>query len=386
MDQSKVYFTDFRTYHGESLLHKMERLIKMAGIEQIDFEDKFVAVKMHFGEPGNLSFIRPNYAKVICDLVKAKGGKPFLTDCNTLYVGGRKNAIDHLKAAQENGFSPLTTGVPVIIADGLHGFDERLVPIPFENSYVKEAKIGAAIMDADIVISLTHFKGHVSAGFGGTIKNIGMGCGSHAGKMEMHTEGTPRVSRKRCVGCGTCVRNCAHEGIKVEDGLAVIQEDKCKGCGRCIAVCPKGALHNKFDIAKDVLNYKMAEYSWAVLHDRPSFHITLVQDVSPDCDCEGHNDLPIVPDVGMFAGFDPIALDQACVDAVNRQPIVEESLLGEIARGEKEEEGFKKIMLESGDGLDYFKMGHPITHWQSCLEYGEKIGLGTRNYEIVRMK
>ncbi len=361
MNQSKVYFTDFRTYHGESLLHKMDRLMKMAGIEQIDFEDKFVAVKMHFGEPGNLSFIRPNYAKVICDLVKAKGGKPFLTDCNTLYIGGRKNAIDHLKAAQENGFSPLTTGVPVIIADGLRGFDERLVPIPFENSYVKEAKIGAAVMDADIVITLTHFKGHVSAGFGGVLKNVG-------------------------IGCGTCVRNCAHEGVRVEDGIAVIQEDKCKGCGRCIAVCPKGAIHNKFDIAKDVLNYKMVEYSWAVLHDRPCFHVTLVQDVSPDCDCEGHNDMPIVPDVGMFASFDPVALDQACVDAVNRQPIVEESLLGEIARGEKEEEGFKKIRLESGDGLDYFKMGHPVTHWQSLLEYGEKIGLGTRNYEIVRMK
>ena len=183
--KSDVYFTNFRTTLTENLLQKIQRLIKKAGIEKIDFQDKFVAIKIHFGEPGNLAFLRPNYAKAVVDVIKSLGGKPFLTDCNTLYVGGRKNALDHIDAAYLNGFSPFSTGCHVIIADGLKGTDEAYVPVP-DGDYVKEAKIGRAVMDADVFISLTHFKGHEATGFGGTIKNIGMGCGSRAGKMEMH--------------------------------------------------------------------------------------------------------------------------------------------------------------------------------------------------------
>ena len=191
----------------ENLLQKLERLIRKAGIEKIDFQDKFVAIKIHFGEPGNLAFLRPNYAKVVADVVKSLGGKPFLTDCNTLYVGGRKNALDHIDAAYLNGFSPFSTGCHVIIADGLKGTDEVYVPVP-DGDYVKEAKIGRAVMDADVFISLTHFKGHESTGFGGTIKNIGMGCGSRAGKMEMHAAGKPHVKQEKCVGCGLCGKAC----------------------------------------------------------------------------------------------------------------------------------------------------------------------------------
>ena len=199
---SKVYYTDLRSRHGESLLDKLRRLIKKAGMDTIDMDGKFVAIKLHFGELGNLAFLRPNYAKVVADLVKECGGKPFLTDCNTLYVGSRKNAIDHLDTAYQNGFSPLTTGCQVIIADGLKGEDEMIVPI--DGDYVKEAKIGRAVMEADIVISLNHFKGHEDAGFGGAIKNLGMGCGSRAGKKEQHESGKPHVDQDACVGCGMC--------------------------------------------------------------------------------------------------------------------------------------------------------------------------------------
>jgi len=174
---SKVYFTDLRTGFGNNLLKKLERLIDAAGIGTIDFSHKYAAVKIHFGEPGNLAFLRPNYAAVVVRKIRELGGMPFLTDCNTLYVGHRKNALDHIEAAYQNGFTPYTTGCHILIGDGLKGTDDIPVPLP-DGEYVKEAKIGRAVMDADVFISLSHFKGHEAAGFGGALKNIGMGCGS----------------------------------------------------------------------------------------------------------------------------------------------------------------------------------------------------------------
>lgn len=230
-EPSKVYFTNFRTSLNENLLMKLKRLIVTAGIKNIDFADKYVAIKIHFGEPGNLAYLRPNYAKVVADIVKEAGGKPFLTDCNTLYVGGRKNALDHIDAAYENGFTPFSTGCHVIIGDGIKGLDEEYVSLP-EGEFVKEAKIGRAIMDADIFISLTHFKAHEGTGFGGAIKNIGMGSGSRAGKMEMHSSGKPLVNHNKCIGCGMCAKNCAHSAITIENRKATINHGKCVGRGR----------------------------------------------------------------------------------------------------------------------------------------------------------
>ena len=255
MAASKVYFTDMRTRHGETLPEKLARLIKTAGIGEIDFERKYVAIKIHFGEPGNLAFLRPNYAAVVADVIKSLGGKPFLTDCNTLYVGGRKNALDHIDAAYKNGFTPYATGCHVIIADGLKGTDETLVPVE-GGEYVKEAKIGTAIMDADIVISLSHFKGHELTGFGGALKNLGMGCGSRAGKMEMHSAGKPKISQRRCIGCGQCAKNCAHDAPVIVDRKASIDQTKCVGCGRCIGVCPTDAVYSPDDESNDILNRK----------------------------------------------------------------------------------------------------------------------------------
>ncbi len=212
MEPSKVYFTDMRALPGTNLQQKLKRLILKAGIGQIDFQDKYAAIKIHFGEPGNLSYLRPNFAKTVADAVKELGGRPFLTDCNTLYVGRRKNALDHIEAAYENGFSPFSTGCQIIIADGLKGTDEVDVPVR-GGEYIREAHIGRAVMDADIFISLSHFKGHESTGFGGAIKNIGMGCGSRAGKMDMHCAGKPDVDKSVCRGCGVCMKNCAHGAI-----------------------------------------------------------------------------------------------------------------------------------------------------------------------------
>lgn len=231
--RSKVYFTNMRATPELNLLQKLAKLIKSAGIEEIDFKKQFAAIKIHLGEPGNIAYLRPNFSKVVADLVKELGGKPFLTDSNTLYVGRRKDALEHLDAAYENGYNPFCTGCQVIIADGLKGTDEALIPVE-GGEYVKEAKIGRAIADADIVISLSHFKGHELTGFGGAIKNLGMGSGSRAGKMEMHSDGKPDIDEERCIGCGRCARNCAHKAISIKAGKAHNDHGKCVGCGRCI--------------------------------------------------------------------------------------------------------------------------------------------------------
>ena len=367
---SKVYFADLRTDVHENLQQKLTRLMKTAGMGDIDFQDKFVAIKLHFGEPGNLAFLRPNWARTVADFVKERGGKPFLTDCNTLYVGGRKNALDHMDSAMLNGFNPMTTGCQIIIADGLKGSDEVEVPV-VGGEYVKNAKIGRAVMDADVFISLTHFKGHEEAGFGGCLKKIGMGCGSRAGKMEQHNAGKPHVAEKHCIGCGQCRKICAHGAPIIENGKAHIDHDKCVGCGRCIAVCPKNAVQINWDETTINLNRKIAEYTKAVVDGRPCFHISLVIDVSPNCDCRPENDMAIVPNVGMFASFDPVALDMACVDAVNAQTPL---------RGSAADDAHAKAHVH-----DHFQRLHPDTNWRSCLEHGEKIGIGTREYELIKI-
>ncbi len=369
METSKVYFSDLRTEMGVSRLDKLEKLLLKAGMGNIDFEGKYVAIKIHFGEPGNLAFLRPNYAATVVKMVKERGGKPFLTDSNTLYVGGRKNALDHIDSAYANGYSPFSTGCHILIADGLKGTDEVLVPV-VGGTYVKEAKIGRAVMDADIVISLAHFKGHEGTGFGGALKNLGMGSGSRAGKMEMHSAGKPYVETALCIGCGRCVRICAHDAPHIHDGKASIDHDKCVGCGRCIGVCPKDAVQPSGDETNDILNCKVSEYAKAVVDGRPNFNINIVIDVSPYCDCHGENDLPIVPDVGMFASFDPVALDTACADAVNKMPPMPGSRLTDM-----------------GDHHhDHFTDSQPQTNWHVGVDHAQAIGLGSTEYELVTVR
>ena len=310
MEKSKVYFTNFRTVaFGDGLPTKLKKLIKKAGIEQIDMDGKFVAIKMHFGELGNISYLRPNYAKAVADVVKELGGKPFLTDCNTMYPGSRKNALEHLECAWENGFTPLSVGCPILIGDGLKGTDDIDVPVN-GGEYVKNAKIGRAVMDADVFISLTHFKGHEMTGFGGAIKNIGMGCGSRAGKTQQHCSGKPHIEEPMCRGCRKCQKECANGGLIFDEASRKMHVDQehCVGCGRCLGACNFDAIVFDSDDAVELLNYRMAEYAKAVVDGRPCFHISLVVDVSPNCDCHGENDAPILPNLGMFASFDPLAL------------------------------------------------------------------------------
>jgi uncharacterized protein len=366
MAKAKVFFADMSA-NGKSILDKMARLIDAAGLAQIELKDAFVALKLHFGEPGNLAYIRPNFVARVATMVRARGGSPFLTDANTLYKGRRSNAVDHLRAASENGFNELSTGCDVIIADGLRGTEYREIPLALK--HCRTAKIASAIADADVIISLTHFKGHEQTGFGGVMKNLGMGSGSIGGKMEMHSDSKPTIVRENCTSCGACWKHCRHDAVHADAArIAVIDYDRCVGCGQCIAMC-------RYDAAVPTWNStsvqeKIAEYALAVVRGKPALHVSFVMDVSPDCDCWGHNDAALVPNIGMAASLDPVALDQACLDLVTAAPALASSVL----------EG------RGGPGQDKFRLVHGRTDSAVGLAYAESIGLGTRAYDLDEVR
>ncbi|MDR2672868.1 MAG: DUF362 domain-containing protein [Coriobacteriales bacterium] len=376
--QSKVYFTNLRVREGQSQLSKLRDLVMAAGIADINFDRKFTAIKMHFGEGENIAYLRPNYARVIVDVVKELGGRPYLVDCNTLYPGRRKNALEHIDLAYEHGFSPFSTGCNILIGDGLTGSDEALVPVK-GGRYITEAKVGRAVMDADVLISLSHFKGHIETGFGGALKNIGMGCGSRAGKMSIHSASRPTINQNTCIGCGKCSKYCASDAIYYQTKKAHIDAEACISCGHCIAACPTDSIRSVLDEKSELVDAKIVEYAKAILDVLPSFHVSLVIDVSPLCDCWSANDAPIVPDVGMFASFDPVALDLACADAVNAQPPFEDSALGDALAKLKHEHDHDHTQI------DYFDIVNTSSHWRAQIDYGVEIGLGSNDYELIEV-
>jgi len=369
MSEAKVYWTDLRTDPSHSLIKKLDSLLRAAGFASLDLKDKYTALKIHVGEPGNMSYIRPPYVAVVSALVRELGGKPFLTDSNTLYSGRRHNAYDHLRAALENGFSRDATGCDIIIADGLKGRDLVHLPVK-EGVHCASAMIGAAIAEADAVISLNHFKGHELTGFGGALKNLGMGSASREGKKFLHEVSHPSIDEAACTGCHACEKSCASKAVAVGSRkVAVIDHKLCVGCGQCVVVCQFGAAKLPSGSESVVCNERIAEYAEAVVSGKPSFHVNFVMNVSPNCDCWNHNDAPIVADIGIFASSDPVALDQACADAVNAAPAIKGTVLTDksFVSGEK------------------FHHVHPDTDWASGLDHAEKLGLGARKYELVKV-
>ncbi len=372
MAESKVYFTNLKIRPGLSLLKKLENLILKAGIEQIDFENKITAIKIHFGEPGNLAYLRPDYSAHIVKFLRSKKALPFLTDCNTLYRGRRSTAPEHLEAAFGHGYNPLVTGCPVIIADGIRGGEYREIQLNFE--LTRSAKIGSAIADSDIIISMNHFKGHELTGFGGALKNLGMGCASVGGKLYLHAGSSPTIHEKNCTGCRMCEKYCAHDAIKVgKDKIARIDYEKCVGCGQCVAVCQFNAARVPWKHTSEISCRRISEYALAAIKDKPSFHINFIIDVTPDCDCWDINDVPIVPDIGIAASFDPVALDKASADMVIASP---------AQAGSSIRENYENDDLS---GKDKFRIIHPNTYWQAGIEHGVKIGLGNMEYELINV-
>lgn len=371
MTTSEVYFSDLRSSMKRNLLTKLGELLDSAGLENIVSSRDLVALKLHFGEKGNTAFIRPVFIRHIVDRLHSLGASPFLTDANTLYAGTRGNSVSHLKTAIENGFAYSVVNAPVIIADGLRGAAYASVPINQE--HVEIAYIGREIVEADALISLAHFKGHELSGFGGTIKNVGMGCAARKGKLQQHSDLSPKVKAKKCVGCGECVAHCSHEAISLSDEKkAIINPEKCVGCGECILICPNGAIDIQWSKDIAIFQEKMAEYTFAVLKNKreKSLFINFITQVSPACDCYGHNDAPIVPDIGIVASTDPVAIDQASVDLVNRHDPAQGSCIsGRVKTGE-----------------DKFRALYPKIDWSIQLDHAEKIGLGTRKYELISLE
>ena len=366
---SKVYFADMRAGHKENLFDKISRLLKTGGLQQSISGGDLTAVKIHFGEKGNSAFIRPIFARRVVEELKKLGAHPFLTDSSTLYPGERKEAISALTCAIENGFGYACVGAPLIISDGLRGVTETEVAVRGE--LLDKVYIGTEIIEADSLVAMTHFKCHELTGFGGAIKNLGMGCASRKGKLVQHSTVAPVVAQNHCTGCGICPNSCAHDAIVITGGTASIDPHKCAGCSRCITVCPVKAINIQWNEAADLVMKKMAEYAKGALTGKEgrAIYINFITQVSPACDCYGHSDAPIVNDIGICVSTDPVAIDQACADLVN---------------GARGNEG---SALQSGHepGGDKFRGVWPEIPWEVQLEHGEKIGLGSRKYELVRI-
>lgn len=366
---SKVFFANMRASHKENLFDKITKLLTLCGLPQAVSEGDLTAVKIHFGEKGNSAFIRPIFARRVVDELKKLGAKPFLTDSSTLYPGERKEAVSALACGIENGFAYAVVNAPLIISDGLRGVTETTVTVNGE--LLKEVYIGTEIVEADALVTLSHFKCHELTGFGGAIKNLGMGCASRKGKLVQHSTLAPVVNGKHCTGCGLCLKACAHDAILITDKIAVIDPIKCVGCSRCITVCPTKAVNVQWNEAADLIMKKMAEYALGAVTNKQgkTIYLNFITQVSPACDCYGHCDAPIVNDIGICASTDPVALDQACADLVNN------------ARGNQDS------ALKSGHepGGDKFRGCWPEIPWQVQLEHAEKVGLGSRKYELIQL-
>ena len=367
--KNKVYFIDLRATPKESLVGKLGRLIDIAGLSETFKEREIVAVKLHFGELGNTAFIRPVFIRKIVESIKGVGGFPFLTDANTLYSGTRSDSPHHLITAIQNGFAYSVVDAPLIIADGLRGKSETAVTV--NQKRFKRVYIGTDIVEADALISVAHFKGHELSGFGGAIKNLGMGCASRKGKLAQHSTVGPKVIVRKCIGCGDCISHCSQNALALVDEKTVLDSKKCIGCGECIIVCPNEAIQIQWDQAIPVFLENMVEYTMGVLKGKEdkTLFLNFITNVSPACDCYGYNDAPIVRDIGIVASKDPIAIDQASVDLVNSEQALPDSCL--------------KTNMASGE--DKFRGVYPKVDWTIQLDYAEKLGLGSRSYELEKI-
>jgi uncharacterized Fe-S center protein len=373
-----VYFSDLKVQSGKTLLDKLDILLDRADLAGKIRERDLVAVKLHFGEKGNTAYVRPLFLRRVVDRVRQHRGKPFLTDTNTLYTGSRSEAVSHLITAFENGFTGSAVNAPIVIADGLRG--NSAVKVRIDKPVFKTVSIAREICMADALVVVTHFKGHELSGFGGALKNLGMGCSSREGKLSQHSNISPQVKGKACKGCKTCLTWCAQEaismlplkpGVETQQGVASIDPKKCVGCGECILSCPSGAIQIQWNESIPLFQKKMVEHACGAVQKKKGkvLYLNFLTQISPACDCYGYSDAPIVNDIGILSSEDPVAIDQASVDLVNK------------------EEGNRSSKLPRNwePGGDKFRAIYPEVDWNIQLAYAEEIGMGTREYELIKI-
>jgi hypothetical protein len=367
-EPARVYFAPMRTQTKKSLVDRAGMLLKRAGLGSTIEEGDMVAVKMHFGEQGNTGFVQPIFLREVVARIKEAGGKPFLTDSNTLYRGQRANAVDHIECALHNGFSYATVEAPVIIADGLDGRDA--VDVPVEGLHFDSVRIGAAAVHADAMVVVTHVKGHEATGFGGALKNVGMGLGSRSAKQRMHADFRPETTHEKCTACGRCEKWCPVGAIAIgPDRVVRIDYDICYGCGECVAACAYGAIAAQWKTEPESIQEKIVEHVAGAVagKDGKVIYLSFVMNVSPDCDCWNFSDAGIVADIGVLASTDIVAIEQAAYDLITRAV----GLPG--TQGEGLVAGADKFAAITGiDGT-------------RAIEYAEEMGLGTRAYDLVEV-
>ncbi|MEJ5165727.1 MAG: DUF362 domain-containing protein, partial [Thermoanaerobaculia bacterium] len=344
-----VFFVPLSLKEGKEKISKAVNFLleKTLFYEKIEKND-FVAIKIHFGEEGNRGFVRPEYLREVIKKIKIKGARPFLTDTNTLYVGRRANAVDHLILASEHGFTVENTGAPVIISDGLLGNNEIRVKI--EGKHFKEVPIARELGLCQAILSINHFTGHIVTHFGAAIKNLGMGGSARAGKLLQHSNLSPRVNQSKCTGCEICINWCLTNSISMVEGKAKIDPKTCTGCGQCLSVCPVYAITFSWNESSELVQEKMVEHTLGVLKDKKSAHITFLTHITQECDCLAKDEDPVCEDIGVLSSNDIVAIDKAALDLVSEK-------LG------------KKISS--------------LPEKQIC--YAQKLGMGNSQYEIERI-
>jgi uncharacterized Fe-S center protein len=314
-----VFFIRIEDDENDDLVcQKLEKAI--AGRDWLAFikDRDLVAIKTHFGEENTQGYVRPANLAMLARLVKGRNGQPFLTDTATLYSGLRANAIGHIELAERHGFGYAQTQAPLIMADGLTGDEEIAVPVP--GRIYQRVNLAAQVVKAQALLVVSHFTGHVVSGFGAALKNLGMGCSSRRGKLAQHSTATPSVKKKKCTGCGSCQVWCPAQAITMVGPTAQIDKKKCIGCAECLTVCRFDAIGYNWSASYEQLQRKIVEHAWGVAENKKgkALYINFLNRISKDCDCMGGY-TKICPDIGILVAFDPVAIDAASLDLVERK-------------------------------------------------------------------
>lgn len=388
---SKVYYMDARSTSLETgLVPKLLTVFEAAGFDRLIKRNDMVAIKLHCGEWNNTSYLRPVYARALADRVKSLGGRPFVCDTTTLpysTYAGRVTGLDLMTTAERNGYSPAVLGCPFICADGFMGTDDYRVELP-EGYILKEAYVATAIAAADVLITLTHFKGHITGVIGGAIKNLGIGAQSKRGKFNVHMGGHPRYGfnaaaklhpEKIAAMNGDTWRlleDCCPYGlIHASAGDISWDGEHCPTCRACMGLMVGSGALELDDVNQEACNAAIADACLATIKTvgkgKVGF-ITLALDLAPGCDCVSYSDMPIVPNLGVFASDDPVAIDKACVDKATQAMGIGVSVAAE------------KGVLDAGTRkFELCASRVPGISEETQLATGEVIGLGTRKYELV---